>query len=340
MSSPKVRRQRPTSPQAAPAPVSETPPPRPEILRMDASHLVWRARQRPAPGAPRRPITWDIRDDGKTLALRADLDREAEMREVDFREVHCRLNDVILTEAQIRSCDSSHTRRLRQSLQWQRNLAAHDPHFTPCYYDEEFGCWLFAASMACRDPDKADPLDLPVLRPATNEIMADRREERLWIAYRSRLRRWAESLSASTPACGPMRHQICRARIFHFWPIRDVPRAVHLRSRHSLLSSERRAWCRSWTIRPSEHWLETATRLARLPRREWMERLGLPPTRQTNRPPVRPPRTLPGGHRTAAHPPGVRRSRGPPASLRHHHPHPGLPAPLFPSSNRCHCAGR
>jgi len=31
------------------------------------------------------------------------------------------------------------------------------------------------------------------------------------------------------------------------------------------------------------HWRETATRLARLPRREWMERLGLPPTRQTAR---------------------------------------------------------
>jgi hypothetical protein len=253
---------------------------RPEILHLDGSHLVWRDVQRPTPGTPRRPVTWDIRHHNESLVLRADLDRPGELREVDFREVRGRLNEVLVAGYDLAILLRHHRDRLRQSLLWQRNLAACDPHMPVPEFDEEAGGWKFGTSKWIDDPIRGYPLDLPVLRPSTNEIMADRREERLWIAYRSRLRRWAESLGFVTGL--HMRHQICRARIFHCWHIRECrelftsapPFATVFGTPGLVPELEDQA---------DGHWRETVTRLARLPRREWMERLGLPPTRQTAR---------------------------------------------------------
>ena len=61
-------------------------------------HLIWRATLRPAPGLPLRPITWDLQFRENEVAARADLDREGEMRDVDFREIPRRLNEVLLSE--------------------------------------------------------------------------------------------------------------------------------------------------------------------------------------------------------------------------------------------------
>lgn len=267
-------------PRIGSAPPPDAAPMRPEILHLDGIQLIWRDTQRPTLGAPRRPVTWEIRLDNESLVLHADLDRQGDLRAVDFREVRGRINEVLVPEYDLDILLRYHRDRLRQSLHWQRNLAACDPHVPVPEYDEEAGGWTFATSMACGDPIHGYPLDLPVLRPSTNEIMADRREERLWIAYRSRLRRWAESLGFNTGL--PMRHQICRARIFHYWQIREC-RELFTSAPPFAAVFGTPGLIPELDDPAADHWRETVTRLARLPRREWMERLGLPPTRQTAR---------------------------------------------------------
>ena len=53
----------------------------------------------PPLGQPIRPITWDIRLQENEITVRADLDRQGEMRDVDFRKVRSRLNEVLLSES-------------------------------------------------------------------------------------------------------------------------------------------------------------------------------------------------------------------------------------------------
>lgn len=86
---------------------------------MDDRHLIWRASLRPAPGLPLRPITWDLRFLENEVAVRSDLDREGEMRDVDFRDVRRRLDGVLLSEHLAHFLASSPPRRLRRSLYWQ-----------------------------------------------------------------------------------------------------------------------------------------------------------------------------------------------------------------------------
>jgi len=119
----KHRRPRQRTPRAAADPSPASLPPRPEFLHMDEWHLIWHATLRPAPGLPLRPITWDIQLRGNSIAVRADLDREGEMRDVDFREVRRRLDGVLLSEHLAQFLAASHPKRLRRSLYWQR---------TPC----------------------------------------------------------------------------------------------------------------------------------------------------------------------------------------------------------------
>jgi hypothetical protein len=142
----------------------------------------------------------------------------------------------------------------------------------------------FATSKGCRDPIRSYPLDLPVLRPATNRMMLERREERLWAAYRTELKCWNQNLTLEgTLAVHLPRHgPVCGMRMVHYWR-----------------SPEYRRIKRNWPTfaalfdtpglfpeleDPLDFgWLETVTRLVRLPRCEWMERPGLPPTRQVVR---------------------------------------------------------
>jgi hypothetical protein len=123
------------------------------------------------------------------MKIHADLDRQGVMRAVDFREVRCRLNEVLMSKSWAAGDLKLHRVRLRQSFHWQRNLAACDPHIPPVTYDAENG-WRFSTSKGCHNPIRGYPLDLPVLRPASNRMLLDRREERLWAAYRAELNRW------------------------------------------------------------------------------------------------------------------------------------------------------
>lgn len=71
---------------------------RPEILLLDRRHFVLRTIQQSSPGESSRPITWELRWSGDELNLRADLDRQGDMRTVDFREVRSRLNEVLSSD--------------------------------------------------------------------------------------------------------------------------------------------------------------------------------------------------------------------------------------------------
>lgn len=85
------------------------------------------------------------------MTIHADLDRQGVMRAVDFREVRGRLNEVLMSEPCAFGALKFHRVRLRQSLHWQRNLAACDPHIPPVTYDETNG-WRFSTSKGCHDP--------------------------------------------------------------------------------------------------------------------------------------------------------------------------------------------
>ena len=73
------RRPRQRAPRAA-APSSAQFQPRPEFLNMDDRHLIWRAPLRPTPGLPLRLITWDLQFRENEVVVRADLDRESDIR--------------------------------------------------------------------------------------------------------------------------------------------------------------------------------------------------------------------------------------------------------------------
>ena len=146
----KNRRPRQRAPRATADPFADPSliPPRPEFLHMHDRHLIWRATLRPAPGLPMRPITWDLRFHKNEIAVRADLDREGEMRDVDFREARGRLNEVLHSEYLANFYTAFHSNRLRRSLYWQR---------TPdddMFLEPELPIrWSLARSM-CQEPGK------------------------------------------------------------------------------------------------------------------------------------------------------------------------------------------
>jgi hypothetical protein len=238
---------------------------------------VWRASQRPGPAAPRRPVTWEIHDEGDALSLRADLEREGDMRGVDFREVNSRLNSVILTANDIQGGVPEHAKRLRQSLCWQRDLDAPDPHLPPVLYDELFGGWGFAYYYV---PGTDSTLTSPVLRPACERTMRERQEERRWAVYHGALYRWASGFGFAVET--GLGIGICRARVLHYWRIREC-RELFTSSPSFAAVFGAPGLLAELDDPRDAGWRETALRLARLPRREWMERLGLPPTRQVVR---------------------------------------------------------
>lgn len=279
------RRQRQRAPRvaadsvAAPSPV----PPRPEILHMDDRHLIWRATQRPAPGLPLSPITWDIQLRGNGITVRADLGREGDMRVVDFREVRGRLNEILLSEYLAQSV-ATHSERIRRSLYWQRTPDDGCSHLLPAEFDEATCWWMFSIVRSHHSLDWKLPLDGPILRPASNQMLLERREERQWAAYARQRLEWARKLSLDPDVAENIlgSGQICRLRLFHYWQIPEC--------RQLFISSQSFAtlFCTPGLLTELDDtsdppWKETVTRLARLPRREWMERIGLPLTRQAVR---------------------------------------------------------
>jgi hypothetical protein len=276
------RKQRQRTPRVAadPSPV----PPRPEFLHMDDRHLIWRATLRPAAGQPSRPITWDIQLRENGITVRADLDCPGEMRDVDFREVRGRLNDVIVPESFAEGSIVCHIRRMRRSLYWQRSPDDDCSHLSPAEFDEEQASWIFGVAMSRQTSDWNFPLDVPVVRPASNQMLLERWEERQWAAYARQRLEWARKLSLDPDVSENLlgSGHICRLRLLHYWQIPEC--------RQLFISSKSFAtlFCTPGLMPELDDttdsaWQETATRLARLPRREWMERLGLPPTRQAVR---------------------------------------------------------
>lgn len=267
-------------PSADPSPV----PPRPEFLHMGDRYLIWRATLCPALGLPLRAITWDIRLRENDIAVRADLDLQGELRDIDFREVRGRLNDVLVSESIAESSAAFHAKRIHRSLYWQRSPNDDCSHLTPAEFDEAEGSWTFTTSMSRQTPDWDFPLDTPVVRPASNQMLLERREERQWAAYAHRRLEWARKLSLD-PDCGEAIScvgNICRLRLHHYWQIPECRQLFTSSKPFTIL------FCTPGllpelddTTDPS--WQETATRMARLPRREWMTRLGLPPTPQAVR---------------------------------------------------------
>lgn len=273
-------RQRSSHVAADPAPV----PSRPEFLHMDGRHLIWRATLRPAPGLPLRPSTWDIRLRENDIAVRADLDREGEMRNIDFREVRGRLNEVLLSEYLAKSFTAQHPERLRRSLYWQRSPDDDSCHLLPAEFDEAESWWSFGVARSRHTIDSKFPLDGPVVRPASNQMLLERREERQWAAYARQRLEWARKLSLDSDVSENLlgSGNICRLRLLHYWQIPEC--------RQLFISSKSIAtlFCTPGLMPELDDttdtsWRETATRMARLPRREWMARLGLPPTRQAIR---------------------------------------------------------
>ena len=280
----KNRRPRQRAPRAAADPPPAQLPPRPEFLHIGDRHLIWRATLRPAPGVPFRPITWDLRFRENEVAVHADLDREGEMRDVDFREARGRLNEVLHSEYLANSYTAFHSNRLRRSLYWQRTPDDDSCHLSPAEFDEVNTWWLFGTSMSRQTPDWKFPLDGPVVRPASNQMLLERHEERHWAAYARQRLEWARKLSLDPDVSENLlgSGQICRLRLLHY---RQIPECRQL-----FISSKSftTLFCMPGLLPELDDvsdsaWQETATRLARLPRREWMERIGLPPTRQAAR---------------------------------------------------------
>jgi hypothetical protein len=280
------RRQRQRVPRVAADPVAApTPvPQRPEILQMDDRQLIWRATLRPAPGKPLRPITWDLRFRENEITVLADLDRPGAMCDVDFRKVLGRLNDVIVPESFAEESIAWHTRRIRRSLYWQRSPDDDCSHLSPAEFDETQASWTFSTSMSRQTPDGNFPLNTPVVRPASNQMLLERWEERQWAAYARQRLKWASKLPFD-PDCGEAMRgmgNICRLRLLHYWQIPECRQLFTSSKPFTTL------FCMPGlfpelddTTDPA--WKETVTRLARLQRRELLERVGLPPTRQAVR---------------------------------------------------------
>lgn len=79
-----------------------------------------------------------------------------------------------------------------------------------------------------------------------------------------------------------MRNPVCCLRILHYWQSLEC-RELFLSSPTFTAVFATPGLVPELDDLADERWLQTATRLARLPRREWMDRLGLPPTHQVVR---------------------------------------------------------
>lgn len=279
----KNRRPRQRAPRAAADPSSAQLPPRPEFLHIDDRNLIWRATLRPAPGVLLRPITWDLRFVENEVAVRADLDREGEMRDVDFREVRIRLNEVLLSEYLAQSV-ATHSERIRRSLYWQRTPDDGCCHLMPVEFDEATCWWSFSIVRSHHSLDWDLPLAGPILRPASNQMFLERREERQWAAYARQRLEWARKLSLDPDISENLlgSGQICRLRQLHYWQIPEC-RELFISSKSFTTLFCMPGLFPELDDTSDSSWQETVTRLARLPRRKLLERIGLPPTRQAVR---------------------------------------------------------
>jgi len=71
--------------------------------------------------------------------------------------------------------------------------------------------------MSRQTTDWKFPLDGPVVRPASNQMLFERWEERQWAAYARQRLKWARKLPFGTDCGEAMRGMgnICRLRLLH-----------------------------------------------------------------------------------------------------------------------------
>jgi hypothetical protein len=115
-------------------------------------------------------------------------------------------------------------------------------------------------------------------------MLLERCEERQWAAYARQRLEWARKLSLDPDVAENIlgSGHICRLRLLHYWQIPECRQLFISSKSFSTL------FCMPGLLPELDDtsdsaWKETVTRLARLPRREWMDRIGLPPTRQAVR---------------------------------------------------------
>jgi hypothetical protein len=282
MSSAKKRKNRPRIPREDAEPPTPSLPPRPEFLKVAPGHVIWRNSIQPNPDQPFRQVTWDVRFLADRITIHADLAHEGEMRELDFREVKGKLDEIISSKKMAVDSVGWHMERIRQSVFWQRIPEPSGDHLDPPYFDGTIGSWSFALLQSKESANLRQWLDHPVLRRASNEMYLMRQEERQWLSYGRRNSEWADFLSLDEDMCRCFRPTVCRMRLMHYWQIPEC--------RQLFLSSENFTvlFCADGLLPVLEDlsdpdWRANATKLARLPRRELLALAGLPATKQAAR---------------------------------------------------------
>ena len=276
MSSAKKRKNRPRIPREDAEPPPQLPP-RPEYLQIAPGHVIWRNSIQPDPEQPFQQVTWDVRFLEDRITIHADLANEGEMRELDFRDVKGKLDEILNTQKMAIDSVGWHMERIRQSVFWQRIPKPSGVHLDRPFFHGDNGSWSFALLM---EPDVANLrqwVGHPVLRRASNEMYLMRQEERQWLSYGRRNSEWADFLSLDEDMCGCFRVAVCRMRLMHYWQIPECRQLFLTSENFTILLCGVGLLSELEDINDGE-WKETVTRLARLSRRELMGHIGLPPT--------------------------------------------------------------
>ena len=260
-------------------------PTRPEFLHMDDRRLIWRATLRPAPGLPLRPITWDVslRENGSPSAP-ISTGRERCGTSISAK---CAADSMKFCSRNASpSLLPPNTRtRIRRSLYWQRTPDDGCSHLLPAKFDEATYWWSFSTQTSRQTIDRKFPLDGPVVRPASNQMLLERHEERQWAAYARQRLEWAQKLSLDPDISENLLGSglICRLR-----PASTTGRSRSAAScssprNQSPPCSARRVSCRSSTILAIAHGrrLSPALPACRV-RNGWSASACHPPTRPSD----------------------------------------------------------
>lgn len=282
MSSAKKRKNLPSVPRDDAEPSPPQLPPRPEYLQISPRHVIWRNSIQPDPAQPFRQVTWDVRFLENRITIHSDLAHEGEMRELDFREVRSKLDEIIYSKEMAVDMVRCHIERIRQSVFWQRIPEPLGVHLDTPYFDGNNGSWGFALSLPEDIAKLGQWISHPVLRRASDEMYLMRHEERQWLIYGRRNAEWADFLSLDADMCGCFRGAVCRMRLLHYWQIPECRQLFLSSGNFTVL------FCADGILPALEDlsdpdWRTNATKLARLPRSELMALAGLPATEQVVR---------------------------------------------------------
>ncbi len=251
-------------------------PPMPEFVHIGDRNVIWRNSARPKPNEPVRIITWEIFLQEDKIIIHADLDQVGEMKKVDFPEVRMRLNEILISQKMAEAIANCHQVRLRRSLYWQRTPDDDCEHLNHPRFDGETGAWSFNYSISGKTPDPDMPLNDPAIRPASNQMLLERNEERQWLAYANKCLEWAGKLSLD-PAfseCLRQSRDICTARLLLCWGIPECRELFTSSVNFAML------FCSPGLVAelddPDNDYKETVKRLASLTPGKLLEQVALP----------------------------------------------------------------